>query len=1350
MKKIYYIAAFILSTMIGSGAFAQTYTMTNGTVSACSGTFYDPGGTGVYANSQSFTYTICPSTPGAKVVVNFTSFVTEANFDFLTIYNGPNTASPTLGTYAGTVGPGTVSATPTNASGCLTFVFTSDGSVTYAGWTGTISCSIPCPTITSGIASTTPAAVGGIIKRCPNQSTSFTAAAGSGGVAPYTYTWSMGNGTTLTGQTINYAYPTSGSYQVSLVVRDANNCPTTLSYTVIVQVATTPTITTSATPNPICLGQSSNLAATVAMTPYVPNCTPPVSGTTFLPDGSGVSYTTAITVNCFAAGQTVTAATNFSNICLSLEHSYLGDLNIVLICPNGQSMILKSYGQGGNGTYLGNALDDGTTNPGTGFTYCFTPTATTFLVNGPTVLAGNPLGNSIAAGNYMPLNPFSNLIGCPLNGAWTIQVTDNLAIDNGYIFNWDVNFTVPAATGAFTPTIASQGWSAATGLTSTGTTTATVTPTAVGSPCYTYSVTDNFGCTFTQNQCITVTANTPVNAGPDVTICNAGSTALTATGATTYSWSPAIGLSATTGASVTANPTVTTTYTVTGTTGTCISTDQVVVNVALSPAVNAGPDKTFCIGGSTTLTATGATTYSWSPATGLSATTGASVTANPTVNTTYTVTGTTAGCTATDQVLVTVNPLPSINGGVDQTVCAGQTVTLTATGGATYTWAPVVTNGTAFTPAIGSTTYTVTGTSTGCASTDQVVVNVNPLPTIGAGVDVAICINGSTTLTATGGSTYTWSPATGLSATTGISVTANPTATSTYTVTGTDANGCISTDQVIVSVNPLPSVNAGLDVAVCAGQTVTLNGTGAITYSWTAPVVNGLAFAPAATTTYTVTGTSALGCVNTDQVLVTVNPLPTVIGGPDQTVCIGVQVTLIGQGATTYSWSPLVTNGTAFTPVLGATTYTVTGTTAAGCTSTDQVVVTATALPSVNAGTDVSVCDGNQVALTATGGTTYTWAPSITNGTPFVPTIGSTTYSVTGTDANGCIASDQVIVLVNQLPTVIAGNDIVICAGVPITLTGSGAATYTWSPVITNNVPFVPAAGTTVYTVTGTTAAGCTGTDQLSVSVNSNLLADFSPVSTLGCTPLTVTFTNNTINSVNCVWTMGDGTTQTGCSTVTNTYEQPGCYDVTLTVTAQNGCVSNLTIFDAVCVEAIPDAAFAPSTNTINEYNMEVSFNNNSTGASNYVWDFGDSSPNSTDIDPIHDYTNSPYGNYEVMLVAISPAGCSDTAYSVIQIIEELIYYVPNTFTPDGDTYNQTFKPVFTSGFDIYDYALYIYDRWGEVIFESHDANYGWDGAYGTDKKRDVQDGTYTWVIEFKVSMNDEHKRVNGHVNVIR
>ena len=121
------------------------------------------------------------------------------------------------------------------------------------------------------------------------------------------------------------------------------------------------------------------------------------------------------------------------------------------------------------------------------------------------------------------------------------------------------------------------------------------------------------------------------------------------------------------------------------------------------------------------------------------------------------------------------------------------------------------------------------------------------------------------------------------------------------------------------------------------------------------------------------------------------------------------------------------------------------------------------------------------------------------------------------------------------------------------------------------------------------------------------------------------------------------------------------------------------------------------------------------------------------------------------MLIATSALGCSDTAYSTIQVYEELIYYVPNTFTPDNDNYNPTFQPVFTSGFDPQDFVLYIYNRWGELIFESHDASIGWNGTYGSNGEIQMcQDGTYTWKIEFKVTRWDERRVAIGHVNLIR
>ena len=122
-------------------------------------------------------------------------------------------------------------------------------------------------------------------------------------------------------------------------------------------------------------------------------------------------------------------------------------------------------------------------------------------------------------------------------------------------------------------------------------------------------------------------------------------------------------------------------------------------------------------------------------------------------------------------------------------------------------------------------------------------------------------------------------------------------------------------------------------------------------------------------------------------------------------------------------------------------------------------------------------------------------------------------------------------------------------------------------------------------------------------------------------------------------------------------------------------------------------------------------------------------------------------GTYTVQLVALSPLGCVDTAYADITVTEEVIFNVPNSFTPDNDNYNEYFLPVFNSGYDPYDFNLFIFNRWGEVIWESHDASVGWDGTYGGVT---VPDGTYSWKIEFKTSESDERMMVTGHVNVLR
>lgn len=262
--------------------------------------------------------------------------------------------------------------------------------------------------------------------------------------------------------------------------------------------------------------------------------------------------------------------------------------------------------------------------------------------------------------------------------------------------------------------------------------------------------------------------------------------------------------------------------------------------------------------------------------------------------------------------------------------------------------------------------------------------------------------------------------------------------------------------------------------------------------------------------------------------------------------------------------------------------------------------------------------------------------------------------------------------------------------------------------------------------------------------------ASFSADVVSGCSPLTVTFTNTSpVGSTNCNWTFSDGSMGVGCGTITHTFVNPGCYDVSLSLTDAAGCSGQGAIQNIVCVSPDPDASFGVNPYVMTLLDANALFINTSSNADSYVWNFGDGSGTSTVFSPTHSFPSEEPGNYTVTLVATNAAGCVDTALAIVIVEEDLIFYVPNTFTPDGDEYNETFKPVFTSGFDPYDYGLYIFNRWGELIFESHNALYGWAGNYGAGQPV-VQDGSYTWKIEFKTTRSDERKLVIGHVNVLR
>jgi gliding motility-associated-like protein len=526
--------------------YEEIILMQNGTFSTCDATFFDTGGEwGAYQNSENRVITFCPTTPDQRVRLNFSAFNVESGWDFLTIYDGADTSGAVIGTYTGTQSPGMVTASDDSTTGCLTVKFTSDSIINAAGWEAAVSCIIPCQDITAAFTvSPTPEPTSAFLKICQGTEVTFTANAtfsvsGEGA----TYQWNFGDGTTGTGMTATHVYTTAGGYNAILTVIDNNATQvcSTLSEVQVIHVYSTPDFTgTAAAETEICLEDQTVLTGMVVAVPVEVDCTPPVSEITFLPDGNGVSYETSITVNCFSSNQTITNVNQILGICLNMEHSYLGDLDIQITSPNGQTVILKDYDQGGGSSNLGipwaTATIDGNStvvNPGVGSLYCFLPDDTLpTLVEGSVTGGVFPSGDGpgtytdsyIPAGNYSSFESFTGLLGSPLNGDWTIQVTDNLGLDNGYIFSWEINFDPSLTTSNlnFTPVIVSQSWTPNASIISTVGNQITVLPTTAGEKCYTYNATDDIGCTYSYDVCITVNPLPNNNNIEDLHECNNG------------------------------------------------------------------------------------------------------------------------------------------------------------------------------------------------------------------------------------------------------------------------------------------------------------------------------------------------------------------------------------------------------------------------------------------------------------------------------------------------------------------------------------------------------------------------------------------------------------------------------------------------------------------------------------------------------------------------------------------------------------------------------------------------------------------------------------------------------------
>ena len=399
-------------------------------------------------------------------------------------------------------------------------------------------------------------------------------------------------------------------------------------------------------------------------------------------------------------------------------------------------------------------------------------------------------------------------------------------------------------------------------------------------------------------------------------------------------------------------------------------------------------------------------------------------------------------------------------------------ITLTNVGGSNYQLSstPIVGQ-------TGSTTITVTANDGFGGIVNYVFfLNVNPTSTVTASASITtVCQGQSVILTGSGASSYSWTGG----VTDGVAFV--PATTTTYTVTGT-ITGCGSnTATQTITVNPIPVVTANASsLSICPGQSVTLTGGGAATYSWASGVINGVAFVPLSTATYTVTGTSAAGCTNTASATVTINPTISVTAS-FTSVCTGQSVTLTATGSgSSYTWSGGVVNGVSFTPAT-TTTYTVTGTLGACTATATQTITVGVGTPTVIANTTSNtICAGDAVTLTGSGATTYVWTGGVIDAIAFNPSA-TTTYTVTGT-TGGCSNTATQTITVNPIPSVTANaTNTVLCAGQAVTLTGAGATSYSWSGGVVDGVSFVPDSSGT-YTVTGTSLL-CSSTASVMVSM---------------------------------------------------------------------------------------------------------------------------------------------------------------------------------------------------------------------------------------------------------------------------
>ncbi len=795
--------------------------------------------------------------------------------------------------------------------------------------------------------------------------------------------------------------------------------------------------------------------------------------------------------------------------------------------------------------------------------------------------------------------------------------------------------------------------------------------------------------------------------------------------------------------------------------------------VVTSTSIDAGCGCT----GTASITASGSIpgyTYEWYDIAWLTTGQTNDIATNLCAGTYYGIATSSIGCE--DTVTVVINSSGSMTSSNVNTnpLCFGScngTATITPAGGAipyTYIWSgSASTSDFANDLCTGFHSVTITD-NLGCVITDTFSLFEPPELTLATTFASPLCFessDGSITLTVTGGSanySYLWDDI-GASITQDISGIPS----GTYTVDVTDANNCVETIQTVVTAPLQLTLNTLTDSVSCSGlcdgeisAAITGGGTSPFQFSLDNVNFNGSGnFGSLCEGVYSVYILDNQACL--DSIIVEVfaqSVLADASIGPVVNLCENISPVQLFAADPGGTWSGTGISNSAlgiFDPALASSgihqiIYTIPGV----CGDADTVLIEVIPADNVLITAVADVCeDAPSFNLSVQSGGGSWFGTGITNSltgefSPAVSGVGSfmVYYSTNGV----CPQTDSVeqVVWSNDIP-IIGVVESMCLNDAPINLSANLQG-GTWSglgitdPILGTFDPSVAGSGS--HIVTYSLNSLCGGSDVIIIIVNGSQPGNIVLSNVVGCVPLTVNFSSTIAgNNQSCLWDLGNGTQLSNCNPFDYTFTEQGCYDVSLTIVDSMGCVSIISAASQVCTNQSPAADFSYLPSEVLVYDAFVQFTNESSNASNYEWFFDDNLIGS-DVDFSYDFENNGVGVYPICLVAENTLGCQDTICQEVNVIADFSIYVPNAFSPDGDGNNEYFFPVLNGPFPE-DFTLYVFDRWGALIFVTNDHLAKWDGSF---RGRAVQQDVYVWKISYREAGNDEENVIGGHVSLIR